>query len=344
MDARWFASNPLGVHDPRMADAVADIGATLHGLPKEDLVGENVRQHKRVRLLTRAAITTLVVLLAIALVAGGLAWSQRNAALASLKVAQSRQMAAQAVFAANENPRLAAAYALTAGLLDDSAESRNAKLIVMENNRYVTATAVVSAQSVHSLATDGNTILVSNTGSSVVSVLTYPDLKMVGSFPLDGPNTRLAYRMDQEFVAFQGTHLMFLSSAAGQVPRLVSQIELSFDSTDALGPYVTTSGDILILSQEGEGFYWSSQHPTGFYFSLTAFPVFQAGQSLAAASGFQHDPYTLDKPSPIPEGTIYIATEDGAILSLDLSDPLSRKCEKVLLYGRQVTKRSPMEM
>ena len=42
-----------GGKDPRIAAAVADLAAPLHGRPKDQLVGEDLRQHRRLLRLTR---------------------------------------------------------------------------------------------------------------------------------------------------------------------------------------------------------------------------------------------------------------------------------------------------
>jgi uncharacterized protein HemX len=75
---------------------VADLAAPLHGLAKDDLVGEDVRQHRRTVRLARSAVALLA---ALALIAGGssvVAVGQRNDAQAKARLALSRQLAAQA--------------------------------------------------------------------------------------------------------------------------------------------------------------------------------------------------------------------------------------------------------
>ena len=75
----WFASEPLWVdlrwarteehlslRNPRFRDSVAELAAPLRGIPKEDLVGEDVRLHRRAMRLARSAVALLVLLTVVA--------------------------------------------------------------------------------------------------------------------------------------------------------------------------------------------------------------------------------------------------------------------------------------
>jgi WD40 repeat protein len=81
VDLRW-ATEPTGLDrkDPRIIDAVADLAAPLHDRPKDELVGEDLRQHRRLVRLTRAAVAILVVLVVAASAAAVVAVGQRNEA------------------------------------------------------------------------------------------------------------------------------------------------------------------------------------------------------------------------------------------------------------------------
>jgi WD40 repeat protein len=85
VDLRWArGSGDLSLRRPEMVDAVARISATLRQLPLDDLLGEDVRQHRRTRRIAGAAVTTLSVLLVTAATAAWFAFEQRNAARRSL--------------------------------------------------------------------------------------------------------------------------------------------------------------------------------------------------------------------------------------------------------------------
>ena len=85
VDLRWArGSGDLSLRRPEMVDAVARISATLRHLPLDDLLGEDVRQHRRTRRIAGAAVATLSVLLVTAATAAWFAIEQRNAARRSL--------------------------------------------------------------------------------------------------------------------------------------------------------------------------------------------------------------------------------------------------------------------
>ena len=103
VDLRWaHAAQDVSLHNARFRDAVADVAATLHGRPKDELYGEDVRQHKRTRRLVRAVVAMLALLLAGAIVAAVIAFDQREQARAErdraeaqARLATSRQLASQ---------------------------------------------------------------------------------------------------------------------------------------------------------------------------------------------------------------------------------------------------------
>ena len=78
VDLRWAKDeDQLDLQDPRFADAIADIGSALRGVPKDELASEEVRQHRRT-VRTAWAAGGLVTVLAVAAVGFGIQ-SSRNA-------------------------------------------------------------------------------------------------------------------------------------------------------------------------------------------------------------------------------------------------------------------------
>ena len=81
VDLRWArGESHLSPKDPRFQDGVADLAAPLHGRPKEDLIGEDVRQYRRAMLLARAGVATLAILAVLLAGSTMFAWLQRNEA------------------------------------------------------------------------------------------------------------------------------------------------------------------------------------------------------------------------------------------------------------------------
>ena len=106
-DLRFAAtSEHLSLRDPRFRDAVADVAAPLNGRAKDDMIGEEVRQHRRTLRIARSAGVLLAALTAAASVAAVLAIRaadradrERDRAEQEARVATSRQLAAQSAVA-----------------------------------------------------------------------------------------------------------------------------------------------------------------------------------------------------------------------------------------------------
>jgi WD40 repeat protein len=81
LDLRWARDETdLDLRNSRFRGAIADLAAPMHGIAKDDLEGEDIRQQKRAQRLARGGTTIVVLLLVISLVFGALAASQRNQA------------------------------------------------------------------------------------------------------------------------------------------------------------------------------------------------------------------------------------------------------------------------
>ena len=71
LDLRWArGSEHLSLRHSRFRDAIAQLAAPMHGISKDELEGEDVRQHRRARRLQSGAAVTLVVLALLASLTG----------------------------------------------------------------------------------------------------------------------------------------------------------------------------------------------------------------------------------------------------------------------------------
>jgi WD40 repeat protein len=75
---------------------VAELAATLHGRPKDELTGEDLRQHRRTKRIQWSAVMALLTLTVASLVAFIIAFSQYHLADERGKIALSRQLAVHA--------------------------------------------------------------------------------------------------------------------------------------------------------------------------------------------------------------------------------------------------------
>ena len=90
VDLRWARNDDqLSLRNSRFRDAILDLAATLHAKPKDELDGNDVREHRRTRRIAWTAAVSLVLLTIAALVAATVAVRQRN-------IARSRELAASA--------------------------------------------------------------------------------------------------------------------------------------------------------------------------------------------------------------------------------------------------------
>ena len=76
-------------------DAVATLAAPMHHKPKRDLVGEDLRQHRRALRLARGAIAALSVLVVGVMIAAWIAYVQRNEAARQRNEADAARIVAQ---------------------------------------------------------------------------------------------------------------------------------------------------------------------------------------------------------------------------------------------------------
>jgi WD40 repeat protein len=137
LDLRWARDrDDVSTRHPRFREAVAELAAALHGREKDELVGEDVRRHRRARALAAAAIAGLCALTAVAITVAIFAVQQRNlareqraAAEAQGRIALARQLAAQSTVIQTQFPErlpLAVLLALESTRLHTSFETDQA--------------------------------------------------------------------------------------------------------------------------------------------------------------------------------------------------------------------------
>ena len=63
LDLVWAQSqDDLDLRNTRFRDAVADLAAPIHGIPKDELESEDVRQHRKALRLRRGSVAALLLL------------------------------------------------------------------------------------------------------------------------------------------------------------------------------------------------------------------------------------------------------------------------------------------
>jgi hypothetical protein len=115
VDLRWLHDvDQVAQSNPRLRECVADIAAAVREVPKDELVGEHIRQHRRTMRAAWSGVTALVMLLVAALVAAVIAFQQRATAQSERDTAIFNQITAQADRFRNTDVSLAAQLDLTA--------------------------------------------------------------------------------------------------------------------------------------------------------------------------------------------------------------------------------------
>jgi len=96
VDMRWAKTQQqLSLENPAFRDSVAELSSVLRGIPKDQLIGEDIRQHRKATLFRRGAIAGLATLSVALGTAAFFAVKQRNLAREQARIALARQLAAQ---------------------------------------------------------------------------------------------------------------------------------------------------------------------------------------------------------------------------------------------------------
>jgi WD40 repeat protein len=136
LDLRWAASaTDLDLRNGEFRSAIADLAAPMHGIAKDDLVGEDIRQHRRARRLARAGVTAVVLLLIVSVIFGGYAINQRNRAdrrrdeaRAATAAARQQLLVSESQAHLSSDRQLATLLAIEADRRKPSADTRDALL------------------------------------------------------------------------------------------------------------------------------------------------------------------------------------------------------------------------
>ena len=127
LDLRWAkTATDLDLRNSRFRSAVAEVAAPMHAVAKDELEGEDIRQHRRTRRLARSAVGALAFLVVIATVVSAFAISQRNSAQAATATAHQGLLVADSQTQISSNPQLAILLAVEADRRVSTPASRNA--------------------------------------------------------------------------------------------------------------------------------------------------------------------------------------------------------------------------
>lgn len=140
VDLRWAREEAHpSLRHPAFRECVADLAAPLHGRPKDELIGQDVEEHRRAMRLARGAGASLALLTLLAVLAAILAVAQRDVAKDRARVATSRQLAAQALALLDDRIDQSVLLSLAALRVEDTVEARGALLAGIERSPHLRA-------------------------------------------------------------------------------------------------------------------------------------------------------------------------------------------------------------
>jgi WD40 repeat protein len=94
-DLRWARkATDLSLRNPQFLDEIGSLGATLHGRPKDEMIGDDVRQHRLFKMITASALVLLLALTAAASSTALYAVKQRNEARRQTVEAEHQRLSA----------------------------------------------------------------------------------------------------------------------------------------------------------------------------------------------------------------------------------------------------------
>lgn len=157
VDLRWLRDTAhVDRSNPRLRECVADIAATVREVPKDLLVGEHIRQHRRTMRLAWSASVTLVLLLVLSVIGFGVAVAQRDEAVNQARIATARQLAASAVANTDDRLDLAQLLAVEAYRMEPGPQTRAALFQSVTASPHLVRSTPIGA-SVTTLATAPDT-------------------------------------------------------------------------------------------------------------------------------------------------------------------------------------------
>ena len=137
VDLRWLHDvDQVDQSNPRLREVVADVAAAVREVPKDVLVGEHIRQHRRTMRLARTGVTTLAFLLVVSVLAAVVAVRQRDQAIAAQHTVIARSMATQAEQIRDHNPRAALQLGVAADKLDPSPLNQTSLVQTLMSSPY----------------------------------------------------------------------------------------------------------------------------------------------------------------------------------------------------------------
>lgn len=202
LDLRWMGEDhPDDPRDPRFQDCVADLAATLHARPKDELIGEDVSQRRKLRNF-RWIMQGLAIMLGLGLIAATvIAFAQRDTAQDQARLATARELAATALSLRDDDLEVASLLALQAYQVQETPETLSALYQLTTHSprlvRFVRGGGTVTALAL----TTSPRYVAAGTDKGSVTVWTSDGTRKVGHVSVKGEVSALEFSDDDQLLA-----------------------------------------------------------------------------------------------------------------------------------------------
>jgi WD40 repeat protein len=317
VDLRWLHNvDQVDQSNPRLQECVADIAATVQGVPKDVLAGEHIRQHRRTMRLARGGVIALALLFIVAVGAAVIARGERNQALQQARIATARQLLTQAEVVVDIDPRAALRLGIAAQYFDDSGQTRAWLNSMFSSTPFAGSFAgpdgsPSSAVSSVALSSDGRTLAIGYSGHRAGSIVLWDLANSAGprrlSDPLLSPTTygpKLAFSAagDRLLATGHGGGIAIWDVADRSRPHLLGQPHRDTDNTVGVSAF-SLDGAKAAVSADGLSVQlWNLTDPgaprplgdplTGHAETVQSLAFSPDGRILAVVSGL-HTPLLL---------------------------------------------------
>ncbi len=343
IDMRWARSaDHVDARDPRFREAAADLAATLRGVPKDSLIGDDVRQHRRGRRLAIGTVTSLTVLALIVVGLVVLATRQQAVTQGKRTARAASSMIVEADAVRNRDPRTALQLSVAASSLDPNPQT-NAALVQSLTTPFLAELAGHQAPITDITWTPDGTHFATADGAGRVII---HELVGGNSARTLGQPVELGAPVEHLSFTSDGTRLAM--TAAGRVEFVELSDQRRTSSVGLPGPTdlvaTTPSGDLIIVVDE-QLLRWDlagkmTTEPLVGAGSVNRAALSPDGRLLATASGSSGvvlwdvtgPPHRLGVVTPTAsEGTLLVfqpgqprllvGSEDGTVAQSDITDP-----------------------
>jgi len=244
------SEDSLNLRNPVFIDAVADIAATLRNIPKEDIYGEEVRQHKMTRRWEWAAGIALTMIAVIAVLYAYQANQQRD-------LARAREITAHGVLKLDTEPQLAFRLAEAALSITPIIESERLLWDAYANPLKFTLAGHSGA--INAIAYSGN-------GAMIASAANDQEIRLWDANVGTAIARLTGHTLKVIKIAFSNDDKLIVSASADGTVRLwdvkaqkqVAMVDVSVHGTIVLARF-EPDGKILIISEDGTAYSWDGK-------------------------------------------------------------------------------------